>query len=227
MNATAFNSQKMRWLNEINADCDISSTSFRVAYAIADHLNRVTGCAWPSNTRIAKRMGLSNKSISRAIGELENRGWLNVKRSRMSTNEYRLAWPSRSAEHSSAPNKEDISVQKRGQFLPNPEDSNVPQSYLSKLPRTYSSRLSEKQTSNGAFRDRGRYEQQLVDRFGPDVWGLLSELHELDPASVDRLCTLQKAGELTPADIDVARLAVRHKIIRKSMRYEASSTAPR
>jgi hypothetical protein len=210
MDATTFNSRKMRWLNGINADCNISSTSFRVAYAIADHLNRVVGCAWPSNARIAKRICVSSKSISRAVAELETQGWLKVKRSRKSTNEYRIAWPNEVGTPERVPivGDGDKTVPPAGHFLPEGRDKNVPLSYLKNLPKTYSSRLGEEKGARSAFRDQGTYEQRIVERFGPTTWDLLSALAERDPGAVERLCHAERLGKLTQSDMDAAHLAV-------------------
>lgn len=53
MDARAFNRERMQWLNAVCMECEITPTSFRVAYLIANHLNRVAGFAWPSLNRLA------------------------------------------------------------------------------------------------------------------------------------------------------------------------------
>jgi hypothetical protein len=80
MDARAFNREKMKWLNAISLECEVNSTAFRVAYLIADHQNSVAGFAWPSLARLAGKVCLSNKSIQRAVGQLERLGWLEVER---------------------------------------------------------------------------------------------------------------------------------------------------
>jgi hypothetical protein len=67
---------KMQWLNAISLECELSSTSFRFAYLMADHINRVAGFAWPALTRLADKICLSNKSTLQAVRELESAGEL-------------------------------------------------------------------------------------------------------------------------------------------------------
>src|SRR4051794_15706312 len=93
MDAKAFTRRKMQWLNAISQEGELSSTAFRVAYLIGDHINRIAGFAWPSHVRLARKIGLSSKTIHRAVRELERAGWLQVCRLRKQPNHYRLAWP--------------------------------------------------------------------------------------------------------------------------------------
>ena len=65
---------KMQWLNAISLECELSSTSFRFVYLMADHINRVAGFAWPALTRLADKICLSNKSTHQAVRELESAG---------------------------------------------------------------------------------------------------------------------------------------------------------
>jgi len=63
---------KMQWPNAISLECELSSTSFRFAYLMADHINRLAGFAWPALTRHADKICLSNKSTYQAVRELES-----------------------------------------------------------------------------------------------------------------------------------------------------------
>jgi hypothetical protein len=206
-----FNRQKMQWLNAISLECEINSTSFRVAYLIADHFNRVAGFAWPSLARLAERICLSNKSVYRAVRKLEREGWLEVDRKRERSNHYRMAWPAgrRPSPRQSKTKEADENVLAEGQDCTPLEDSDVRQSYLTKLPKTFSSRLG-KGSKSKRFSDRGKYEVQIMNRFGAGISEVLQKLDEIAPAAVDELCRMEQQGLLTRADIDAARLAALH-----------------
>jgi len=206
-----FYRQKMQWLNAISLECEINSTSFRVAYLIADHFNRVAGFAWPSLARLAERICLSNKSVYRAVRKLEREGWLEVDRKRERSNHYRMAWPAgrKPLPRQSKAKEADGNVLAEGQDCPPLEDRDVRQSYLTKLPRTFSSRLGNGSKSK-KFSDRGKYEVQIMNRFGAGISEVLQKLDEIAPAAVDELCRMEQQGMLTEADIDAARLAASH-----------------
>src|SRR5690349_21681303 len=87
--------KKMRWLNAMCRDSDLSSMSFRVAYLIGDYLGSITQVAWPSHARMASELKVATKTIQRSTRELEQLGWLDVRRARgrETSNRYRLRWP--------------------------------------------------------------------------------------------------------------------------------------
>ena len=61
----------------LRADPRISDRAYRIAEAMADHLNRRHGLAWPSKARIAKLTGRrGQRSVARAWRELERLGVL-------------------------------------------------------------------------------------------------------------------------------------------------------
>jgi hypothetical protein len=211
-----FNSDKFRWLNSVCSDPAVSSTSFRVAYAIADHLNKTTRNAWPSQQRIARRFGCHQKTVQRAIKELEGLGWLKVRRRRdgLTSNRYEIAWPFGTQDDDkpveTATNDGNSLVQQSDQECPGGGGKNDPQSYSSKLPRIFSRSASEEKRYP-RFIDRGNYEQQIVARLGTDGHSILNELEDMDPRTVERMCRAQQRGVLTQLDLDAARLAVLHR----------------
>lgn len=69
---------KLRWLDAVAFDSEVSATEFRVAYAIGWHLNRETGEARPRRKTIAARLDLSVRCVEKAIAVLEHRGHLQV-----------------------------------------------------------------------------------------------------------------------------------------------------
>jgi DNA-binding Lrp family transcriptional regulator len=212
MTAKQFNSDKFRWLNGVCSDPAVSSTSFRVAYTIADHLNKTTRNAWPSQQRIARRLDRHQKTVQRAIKELEGLGWLRVTRRRdgLTSNRYELAWPFNTQDNGQpvekAKNEGSNPVQPSEQNCPIGDGKNAPQYYLSKLPKIDSSCATEGKVYP-RFTDRGKYERELIERIGVDGVDILAELHEMDPSTVERLCQTQRAGALSDRDLDGARLA--------------------
>jgi hypothetical protein len=209
MDIPTFNREKMRWLNAVSLESEVSSTAFRVAYVIADHHNRVTGFAWPSRARLAGKICLSSRTIQRAVIQLEDLGWLTVDRQRERSNRYRMSWPP-GRKPSPLPKKtkdEDEIVHGERQSCLSDEDRNGRQIYLAKYPKPFSSRLGAGELGK-RFVDQGRYETDIIRRFGPGMIEVLQKLNEIDPATVEELCRRTRDGTLTDHDISAARLAV-------------------
>jgi DNA-binding transcriptional MocR family regulator len=197
-----FTSKKMRWLNSICSDVTVSHVAFRIAYTIGDHFNSTTYEAWPSNQRMASRIGVAMKTVQRATGELERQGWLHVRRARgrLVTNRYRLRWPEGAIEPADkeAPKTRQDSSQK--------QDMGVRQSYLDILLRTSSTGRRERPMN---FPDRGLYEQRLIQRYGPTAEHALSELNRQSPELLNLVCAAEKDGQFTAADMSALLLHVR------------------
>lgn len=209
MSNKTFNRKRLSWLNGICRDSLINDRSFRVAFALADHFNSVTGHAWPSINRLAERLHASGRTIQRGVGELEKRGWLSVSRRMDRSNHYRMAFPVELClEVGKVAERDDANiVGQTGHFCRDPQDRDVRQTFLSNLSRTSSSRLSE--GDRGAGSDRGLYELRIAERYGPEIWNLFEELARIDPPKVQSLCDLERRGALTIADIETARLFAR------------------
>jgi DNA-binding transcriptional regulator YhcF (GntR family) len=204
--AHPFHRNKMRWLNAVIYDCGVSPMSCRIAYLIADHLNSVSGIAWPSIDRMAGRLCISTKTAQRAIKELECRGWLSVSRSRGRTrsNRYRPNFLSEDKNQ-----KGDKVTQKTGQLRPRKWDTDVPQSYLSKLPRTFHQSATAGEVRR--FPDQGMYEEQIIRRFGPSVRAHLETLAIEHPARLTQLCRSQQFGNLTDRHMEEMILSLEMK----------------
>lgn len=195
-----FHRNKMIWLNAICKDCGVSATAFRIAYFIADHLNSISGDAWPSHNRIASKLCITTKTVQRASRELERSGWLKIQhsRSRRTTNRYRPCWPDGNGAFN-----QDNSALNSGNITPNTGDENVPQSYLANLLRT-SLRGHRGQTVR--FPDRGLFEQRIVRRFGSEAEELLTQLDKHAPDVLNAICVAEKQGDLTLTHVQAARL---------------------
>jgi hypothetical protein len=191
-----FHRNRMRWLNAVFYDCSMSPMSCRIAFLIADHLNSVSGDAWPSIDRIADRLCVSTKTVQRSVKELEQAGWLSVNRSkgRMRSNRYRPNLMNEETRQA-----RDKFGRKTGRHSPKKEDSDVPQSYLRKLPKTFSQEAFARKERR--FPDQGTYEERIIQRYGPHMRGHLEALAIRDPAALARLCREEKHGVLTESDL--------------------------
>jgi hypothetical protein len=80
------------WLDGVAAHTDVPSSAFRIAYVIAQHLNKNTGEAFPSTETIASESGLAPSTVRALINELIETGHLAVEfgsRGRGHPNRYR------------------------------------------------------------------------------------------------------------------------------------------
>lgn len=76
-----FREVKLQWLQQLSCDKDLSDNARSVAlYIVTTHMNGHTEKAWPSYQTIADATGKSVKTIQRAIRELEDKEWLDVRR---------------------------------------------------------------------------------------------------------------------------------------------------
>jgi len=77
---------------EAICDSDLSPSARLVAHALACHLNARHGAlVWPSKEHLAEDTGLSLNTVQKAIRELEDAGYVTVRRSRgRSSNRYTL-----------------------------------------------------------------------------------------------------------------------------------------
>jgi biotin operon repressor len=192
--ATQFQRNKMKWLNAINYDCALSPMTCRVAFVIADHLNQVSGDAWPSERRISSKLCISTKTVQRSVKELESAGWVDVRRSkgRNISNRYRP----RFERLKTTETKGGKSDQKYRQGCPQNEDTGVRQTFLGNPLTTY---LEGAGDEKAIFRDQGMYEQQLIRRLGTNGRQLLEHIAAEDPRCLTQLCWAQKRGDLTDA----------------------------
>ncbi len=81
----ALASKAINWLPHL------SPAARRVGLELLQRVDRQTGLTWPSQARLAAVLGLSTRTISSAIAQLEKAGFLTWKKARRVTNVYRLA----------------------------------------------------------------------------------------------------------------------------------------
>ncbi|WP_425349720.1 helix-turn-helix domain-containing protein [Pseudorhodoplanes sinuspersici] len=180
----------------------------RVAFVIADHLNSVSGDAWPSVVRIANKLCVSTKTVQRCVKELEKADWLQVNRprGRTRTNRYRPNLPGGLATKGY---KGDKSGQESGQRRPSKPEAHVPQSYLGNLPKSYLEGTAAERPA--VMRDQGTYEQRIISRLGTNGFHWLEALAKEDPETLTRLCQAEKLGLLSDAQLEavISRVALR------------------
>lgn len=72
--------EKFSWYDRVTFDTELSHISVRVAHAIGAGLNSKTGILFIKHITLAMKLGVSSRTIERAIAELEVRGHLRVTR---------------------------------------------------------------------------------------------------------------------------------------------------
>jgi len=88
--ADDFARQRMQMQDRIVHDGGLTASTRLVGIEILGHLNRVTGDAWPSEMRIATRLGLNIRTVRRGLNELEQAGYLVIERRESAVHHYRF-----------------------------------------------------------------------------------------------------------------------------------------
>jgi hypothetical protein len=66
------------WLREVCRDPGLECADFRIAYVIADHINRKSGEAWPALQTIAAEAALAKNTVIAGIRRLTHAGHLGL-----------------------------------------------------------------------------------------------------------------------------------------------------
>ncbi len=80
------------WLNQVQADPEVGSAAFELAYVLGQHMNRKTHEAWPTQETLASRLSFTTRGIRKLTDTLRTRGHIEVKEAhgRGSCNRYRM-----------------------------------------------------------------------------------------------------------------------------------------
>ena len=78
--ADPFSQAKHRLLDRAMRDGRLTPASRLVFYEIIQHVNRVSGDAWPSEARLANRLQIDVKTVKRALPPLKLCGYIEVKK---------------------------------------------------------------------------------------------------------------------------------------------------
>ena len=100
-NGDTFTRDLFAWLDQVIRDPSLPAAAFKVAYAIAQHINRGTGEAWPSTITIAKMIAMSKGSVVAMNRHLEKEGHLQIEngcQGRGHSHRYRLTIKGRPAD---------------------------------------------------------------------------------------------------------------------------------
>ena len=207
--ADSFSRNKMRWLNSIMYSGKLKATACRVAYVLADHVNKVTGDCWLSHATIARKLGISTKTVQRAIGALKRPGFIFVRYAETNPRKQRFV-PSFILNSDGEPDSDGAPS---GQERPPTLDAGGHQSFSknilrSDLPQRIAdsgSQHSDRELQNKFRRSsRGELEVKVAKRLGSDGFDVLNRLAEVDDRIVYRLCVAQANNRLTPADLYAA-----------------------
>jgi hypothetical protein len=225
-------SSRISWLKAVHGDRHITGTEFRVAWAIADHVNNVTGYAFPAAERLAKQMHLSAKTVRRSVSSLLRHGYLKVGPRLYKSVTYILT-----LNHRPVPIEVHASDNRglaRSQIAALEPATRDHQTYSKPTNKTYDDAgiaLGEGTPSDTIEADvkklcspylgkcdrlldstkRPRYEPELRERLGSEADLILSLLPEI---CVEQLLQLVKSGALMTKDIWMAR-SIANQIRRK------------
>ena len=87
-----FTRERFMWLEQVAADRELSRLALHVAFALSGYVNRETGEAWPSQSRLADDCGLTRNGLRNAIDALRLRGHLHVAAGQGRANSSRYRW---------------------------------------------------------------------------------------------------------------------------------------
>ncbi|MFV1564363.1 MULTISPECIES: helix-turn-helix domain-containing protein [Phaeobacter] len=73
-----FREIQLQWLSQLVQDQDLSPRTIQVAaYIVLEHYNHRLAKAWPSFDRISKALGITKKTVQRAVSELKGK-WFEI-----------------------------------------------------------------------------------------------------------------------------------------------------
>jgi hypothetical protein len=217
-------SSRIFWLKTLNSDQHINGTDFRVAFAIANHVNNVTGFAFPAAELLAKQVHLSAKTVRRSLHTLLRYGYLKV-----GPRMYRSVTYILTLNHRAVPidvQASDKSGRLGTQNVASASDKSDHQTYSKPTYKTYGERSPP--NINGASDDdtleanikklcssflgrrdrlfdsphRQRYEPELRERLGEEAGVILAVLPE---QCTEQLLQHARRGSLMTKDVLLAR----------------------
>ena len=103
---------------------DLTKTAIRVFFRLLDHQNPKSGQCNPSNRRIAKTLGISERSVRSAISELKQIGAIKVRKGAGNrSNQYQIQRPDNWQPVGPVADRKQASADKEGSFLHNRNSS--------------------------------------------------------------------------------------------------------
>lgn len=89
-NIKSFTSEKLDLLEAMHIDPRLSSTDFKVAFCLVQHVNSKTGQCNPSQRLIQEYCSLKERTVRNSITRLRDAKWLHVYRPGRGSNRYRF-----------------------------------------------------------------------------------------------------------------------------------------
>jgi DNA-binding transcriptional MocR family regulator len=217
----SFAKSKFLWCKSVWRSPHLSPGAVRTGLEIANHVNVKSGCAWPSEQRLAQLLGCSRKTVQRAVSELVAARLIYRKKQRGRSNQYRLRFEA--VEREVAGDKThsvDKTACSTGQNCLLGTDEDVPQNqrtnntrnqqgldnkekspFRTKSP-THITHSHVRPTSLLRSPERTRYEAIVVRALGPEGAAIAAALPE---AVLDHLMQLARNIALTHRDVDEAK----------------------
>lgn len=209
---------RLDWQDRICFDRTVSHVDFRVAFAIAWHINRRSGKTHVGRNTIAEKVGVHVRTVDHCIQRLEERGYLHVERSRgrSRSNNYRLVFPEKAAV---APPFHVSNLSEKAANEPpfiNEEkaadDTEKGGAACSKRrpvhrPNPFYNPVTNPSGDQGrrTFASRGAYEQRLAQLIGPTEAKGWETLLAVDEQLVATLCRKLRNGALEATDLEDVR----------------------
>lgn len=126
--------RRFDWFDVVTERFPLKGTVVSIAWRILKHLNAEKGEAWPSETAIAEKLRIDERTVRRGVGDLAKAGLITITYGcgRSQTNRYRLALPddvvtvgATAVADQASEEKGDSPVQKGGQPCPEKGDRAV------------------------------------------------------------------------------------------------------
>jgi hypothetical protein len=184
----AFTRARLRAMDNLRRNGKLSATARIVGLEILACVNSVSGGAWPSETTIAYRLGLGERTVRRAVAQLKADGCTKVMRRRGRSNVYFPAFADRTEANLAgveAYPKEANLASNPGQKRPHTPDKNgrlTPSSNLARTPSTEAAAEKQKIAQRDKRNARQKAENEIADLIGREC------LAEAPVDEVEALC---------------------------------------
>ena len=215
---------RLRWLKQVTSDHGTSSMDFEVAFHIADHVNNMTGQAWPGKPRLSRLAKVSTKTIQRSIRRLGLLGHLRTILVPRRGNIYELIIQNGNAENGAV--GVDRAVAERGHSRSPRGDGFAPQTYIepiqvtakpvsdkdarvliqSDIARLSAWKWGSSERLVGSLR-QADYQKHLEERIGENAKEIISRLPE---PVLENLLQRMREGTLNSSDLSAARRIAAH-----------------
>jgi hypothetical protein len=195
----AFTRARLQAADDLRRNGNLSAAARLVGLEIFSHVNRISGCAFPSEDTIAGRLGIDVRTVRRAIPQLVAAGCFKVMPRRGRSNVYFPPFVDRTEDILSgvepSPTEDKLSSD-RGQKRLGTEDKNSPLTLSSNSGRTLSEAATDKKrTLREKLKARQKAENEIADLIG---W---SCLQEIPPELVEDLCRRWLSGDVDKAEL--------------------------